>query len=212
MSELAITPDQNEWTPAQKAVLVAAGIKPSSPEEGLLFLSFCQRTGLDPLSRQVYLMQGKPFVSIDGLRLIAERTGQYRGQTVPEWCGEDGVWTDVWLSSSPPAAARVGVLREGYDRPVFGVATWSEFGSNKGTWAKMPSTMLAKVAESQSLRRAFPADLSGVYSGDEMEQATVQQPKPAVPPRKITVESGPVVDEETGEVIPEAELLPLDDE
>lgn len=209
MSELAITSDQNEWNPAQKAVLVAAGIKPSSPEEGLLFLSFCQRTGLDPLSRQVYLMQGKPFVSIDGLRLIAERTGQYRGQTAPEWCGEDGVWTDVWLSPNPPAAARVGVLREGYDRPVFGVATWAEFGSSKGTWAKLSSTMLCKVAESQALRRAFPADMSGAYTTEEMGHA--EQPKPAVPPRKITVEAGPVVDEETGEVIPEAELLPLDD-
>ena len=141
-----------------------------------LFVSQCKRTQLDPFVRQIYFMKtrGRPtiVVSIDGFRLIAARSGVYGGQTQPQWCGEDGEWKDVWLSDDPPAASRVGVYRQGVEQPSWGVVTWKEFGQGKtSTWEAMPSHMLAKVAESHALRKAFPNEMSGLYSADEMQAA-----------------------------------------
>jgi phage recombination protein Bet len=158
----------------------------ASDDELALFIGQCNRTGLDPFSRQIYLIERwdakrgntrQVQISIDGQRLVAQRSGVYRGQVGPLWCGEDGVWKDVWLAKEPPAAARVGVLREGFAEPTWGVSLYrssvqkKKDGSPNAFWARDPAGMLAKCAESQALRKAFPQELSGLYTTEEMGQA-----------------------------------------
>ncbi|MFZ9885830.1 MAG: RecT family recombinase, partial [Ilumatobacteraceae bacterium] len=142
-----------------------------------LFLAICQRTGLDPFSRQIFFVKrggvGQTTLSIDGFRLVAERTGKYCGQAGPFWCGDDGEWRDVWLKNEPPAAAKVGVYRDGFKEPLWAVANFSAYNANSPIWRKMSALMLAKCAESLALRRAFPMELSGLYSQEEMDQAEV---------------------------------------
>jgi phage recombination protein Bet len=182
MSNLAL------WTPEQTQ-LISTTIAPGcSPDELKLFAYACQRTGLDPFSRQIYAIKrgGKMTISsgIDGLRSIAERTGQLDGSS-SYWCGEDGVWVDVWLSSKPPAAAKTIIYRKGCAHPFTATARFADFNAGQGLWSKMPSVMIAKCSEAQALRRAFPADLSGVYSTDEMDQA--------VEPVTVTAASAPAL-------------------
>lgn len=187
---LAISGEQTAWTDQQLAVLRSAGVKKEvTPAELTAFLHEAQRTGLDPFTKQIYLIGRwdarekrevyRSQTGIDGYRVVAHRAARRDGVRLGYddtlWCGADGEWRDVWLSSAPPAAAKVTVYR---DRQAFSaVATLAEYaarnkdGDPTPMWRRMPSTMLAKCAEALALRKAFPHDLSGLYTAEEMEQA-----------------------------------------
>lgn len=163
-------------------------------EELALFFATCMRTGLDAISRQIYCTvsewtdkrgnhQRKINIqaTVDGFRVIAERSGKYAGQVGPFWCGNDGQWQDVWLMKDPPRASKVGILRQDFKEPIWAVAIYESYKQDYSpVWNKMPEQMLAKCAESLALRKAFPNDLSGLYTDSEMaqsEERTVEQKK-----------------------------------
>lgn len=158
-----------------------------------LFGQVCQRTGLDPFSRQIYAIKRNQYnpetrqkepkmtvqVSVDGFRTIAARSGLYGGSAT-EWCGEDGIWRDVWLGNGSPAAAKTTVHRIGSPHPFTAVAKFSSYavsfnGKLSGLWEKMPDLMIGKVSESLALRKAFPAELSGLYTVEEFPPPEPEQ-------------------------------------
>lgn len=171
------------WNPEQLQLIKSVIAPGCSDPELLLFAQVCKRTALDPFAKQIYAIPRgygdkrklTIQVSIDGLRLIADRTGKYDGsETV--WCGMDGVWRDVWLFDEPPAAAKTTIYRLGSDRPFTGIARWGSYaqffkGNLGDMWAKFPDLMLGKCSEALALRKAFPHDLAGLYCNEEMGQA-----------------------------------------
>lgn len=167
--------------------------KESTDDEFSLFLQYCKSTGLNPFARQIFAIKRKDTLciqtSIDGLRIIAERTGKYVGQTPTLWCGSDGVWRDIWLETIPPTAAKVGILRKDFNEPIYSIALWKEFypETNKMFWSKMPSHMLSKCAEALALRKAFPMELSGVYSQDELGESSDFLPQQPPTKKGLTI-------------------------
>lgn len=245
MSELVALPtssDASAWTPEEKALVEAAGLVHTDSQTGekilaerpvvAAFLRHCERTGLDPIARQIYSIARKSKgqlrwqiqISIDGARLIAERSGQYEGQTTPQFTADGQSWTEVWLSTEFPKAARVGVYRRGFRKPLYAVALWDAYvqttynGDVTDMWRRMGPLMLAKCAETMALRKAFPQDLSGLYSAEEMSQAdsgassaTPAAPSGAAEPHRaaaaaaeeVIVEAEVVDDRKPGEVVAE---------
>lgn len=159
----------------------------ATPDELALFLYVARRSGLDPLTRQIYCIHrnvkervGNRDVwaakmtiqtSIDGFRVVARRTGLYAGQSKPVFS-----YTKDGLLES----AEITVYQfRGDERfeAATAIAFWDEYkqvdqeGNPTGMWRKMPRNQLAKVAEALALRKAFPQDLSGLYTEEEMQQA-----------------------------------------
>jgi len=159
----------------------------ASNEELGLFLTVAQRSGLDPFTKQIHFVKrwdskqkrevGAFQVGIDGFRVIAARNPRYQGRVGPWWAGKDGVWRELWTEETPPFAAKVGIVVQGYAEPIFATARWSAYvqttkeGNPNRFWNTMGPEQLAKCAEALALRIAFPNDLSGLYTHDEMAQA-----------------------------------------
>lgn len=143
------------------------------------FLGLCERRRLSPEARHVYLVNragkdknGNPKppnwviqTGIDGYRLIADRTGRYVGSDDPvfEYNAE--------RTKIVRATVTVRKLVGGVTGAFTASARMDEYAAGSDLWMKMPHTMIAKCAEGLALRKAFPEELSGVYTDVEMDQA-----------------------------------------
>lgn len=171
---LPTTADPAGWSGDQKALLDFAGLVirkrnadpvPAPRSTVVAFLQQCERTGLDPIARQIFAIErgGKWTiqVSIDGMRLVAQRSGLYRGQSRAQWTDgtkartplrdvdgsivrdgdgsivwtEDYQWFDVWAGSGNPVAARVSVYRADFDEPLTAVARWDTYKVENDEWS-----------------------------------------------------------------------------
>lgn len=163
------------WGEEHMQIVRDAFAPTASPIEFMVMWAGAKSRGLDPVKKQIHFvkrwddMRGcdvwSSQVSIDGFRAIAEATGKYDGQDEPEFSRDP---------EDKSLVAKVRVYRKDVGRAFVGVAMWPEFAQTKKNgdpvfmWKKMPFHMLAKCAEALALRKAFPEQLSGLYTPDEM--------------------------------------------
>jgi phage recombination protein Bet len=181
---------QNEWTESKVQVLKDTICRGTTDQELSMFVAVCQARNLNPFAKQIYCVMRwdrklkrevmSIQVGVDGYRLIAVNSGEYNGQSEPYFCGEDGVWKDIWLDEkNPPLAAKVEVYRKGIDRPFVGIAKYKEFvqknseGEIVSMWKQYPCNQLAKCAEAQGLRKGFPELYGNIEHKDESATSKV---------------------------------------
>lgn len=194
---IALIPEDTNFSPTnfnlkQIDILKNSICRGVSDEEFHIFLMACQKTQLDPFMKQIYAVKRKARkpdgswgetmtiqTGIDGYRLIAERTHCYAPGPEPTYHYD----SNGQLQSATAHIKKQ--TRDGTWHTVSASAYLDEYqqsfvdnktGEKKptGLWANMARTMLAKCAESQALRKAFPSEMSGVYTKEEMTQADIE--------------------------------------
>jgi phage recombination protein Bet len=164
-------------------------INPKATEqEAYLFCEFCKRKGADPMTKQVYLVvyegqSGRNVSFIAGKEYFTEKAeahAQFDGFTagiiVRPKDGGDLIHREgtFYLPSEETLLGGwAEVHRKDRKIPVKAEIALSEYNTGKSMWAKMPSTMVRKVAIVQALRESFPANLGGMYDSSEMNQAGI---------------------------------------
>ena len=178
---VALSQFETDEFESKKDLLKRTICKGATDDEFELFVHACKRTGLDPFMKQVYAVKRWDSnlkresmtiqTGIDGYRLIAERTGRYAPGKEPSYTYD----SNKNLESATAYVKKM--TKDGTWHEVAATAFYDEYcqrtKENKpiGMWQKMARNQLAKCAESLALRKAFPAEMSGLYTDEEMEQS-----------------------------------------
>jgi len=206
------------WSREQIDLVKRTVAKGCNDDELRMFMHVCAKSGLDPFMRQIYAIKrwdkraGRDVMtiqtSIDGFRVVADRTGKYAPGREPTFTHD----ADGHLVSATAYIKKQ--TDDGTWHECAATARYDEYvqrgmnGEPTAFWEKMRYNQTAKCAEALNFRRAFPIQLASIYTFDEMAQAEVERdaaekfprlrpktPKPSVmavigAPAAVTDETG----------------------
>ena len=126
-------------------------------------LSICNKYGLDPLLKHVVLIGGNAkderggyikkytvYITRDGLLHVAHSSGNLDGMRTSLWQDDLGVW------------AECTVYRKDMTHEFSYKVYMDEYKANTQVWQKYAKSMLIKVAEVFTLRRAFDVAITPI--------------------------------------------------
>jgi len=193
----AVTQLPNALTAQTNAIRTAlkTSLYPGASDESVdMVLAYCQASQLDPMTKPVHIvsiwdskLKKKRDVIMPGIglyRIQAARTQQYAGVSKPEY-GPDTTLTLDNVEVTFPAWCKIVVRRllpGGVIAEFAAVERWIENYATAGKdertginsdapnamWKKRPYAQLAKCAEAQALRKAFP-EIGAQPTFEEME-------------------------------------------
>lgn len=149
--------------PRELALLKAVGLDRVSAEQRELAINIAARYDLDLMLKHIVLVDGRPYITRDGLLHIAHRSGVFDGieVTVPEVV--DGFWR-----------CTASVYRKDMARPFTFPGRYPTQGGNQ----KYAPEMAIKVAESMALRRAFNIAAPTQDERWDVPEVPVHEPAP----------------------------------
>ncbi|KAG0167296.1 hypothetical protein DFQ28_005168 [Apophysomyces sp. BC1034] len=172
-----------------------------------MVIGYCKASGLDPMQKPVHIvpmwdnkaksMRDVIMPGIGSYRTQAARSGGYAGVSEPEF-GPDVTEELSNLTMTYPAWCRVVVKRllpNGLIAEFAATERWKENYATAGKdsqapnamWKRRPYAQLAKCAEAQALRKAFP-EFGAQPTADEMEGKSLD-------------DGATVIDGNTGEIL-----------
>lgn len=167
IQRISSVPTEADFTQEQLDLIKATVAKGATNEELRLFLYRCKNMGLDPLKPgMVHFVKygnspGTMIVGIEGFRSKAKHTGKLAGIQRGIIRDEKGKCVGGWCE----------VKHADWEKPAREEVSLAEYNTGKSQWAKMPETMIKKVAEAAALRMVFPDEVGGLYVAEEMNQA-----------------------------------------
>lgn len=159
-------------TKEDKSLLLATVAKGATESEFQMFWEFCKSTGLNPFKKEIWFIKTgagvQMMTGINGFLTIANNHPQFDGMTV-----------SIKEEDGKLISATCTVYRKDRKYPSEATVYYSEYAKNSPIWRTMPRMMLQKVAKSVALREAFPQELNGMYTQEEMPpEYSIQESKP----------------------------------
>jgi len=150
------------WNAEMIATLKQTVAQGATDAEFAMFREICNASGLNPFKREVWFIKSggraQIMTGIHGFFAIANKNPSY-----------DGMEIDVEMNAHGAVVKAVAkVYRKDRKFPSTGIALMSEYGKDTGVWRSFPSHMLMKCAKAIALREAFPQEINGLYTEEEM--------------------------------------------
>ncbi len=153
--------------PRELALLKAVGFDRLQPEQRALALAIAGKYELDTMLKHLVMIEGRPYITRDGLLHVAHRSGQLDGIETSEPAIIDGFWR-----------ASCSVYRKDMGRPFTYTGRYPTSGGN----AKFAPEMAVKVAEVMALRRAFDVAAPTAEERWDIPEAAAEASRSAAAP------------------------------
>jgi len=149
--------------------------------EVMLFLELCKRQKLDPfVTGEVFLIKYKE--GVPAQTVVGYNTYKRRAEENPNYLGkEEGIVVQRGNDIVKKDGAclypqetllggwcKVSYLKNGYQVYSYKECEMSEYRQENTMWRTKPAMMICKVAVSQALRDAFPKEMNGLYTAEEL--------------------------------------------
>jgi phage recombination protein Bet len=149
--------------------------------EVMLFLELCKRQRLDPfVTGEVFLIKYKE--GVPAQTVVGYNTYKRRAEENPNYLGkEEGIVVQRGNDIVKKDGAclypqekllggwcKVSYLKNNYQVYSYKECEMSEYRQDNTMWRTKPAMMICKVAVSQALRDAFPKEMNGLYTAEEL--------------------------------------------
>ncbi len=174
--------------------LVSGKAESVTPQEVIMFMKLCEHQGLNPFLGEAFLVkysESNPAQIVVGKNALEKRA--YRNQRFRGIVGgiivvrTDSVIDyrvgEFYLPEERLVGGWAKVFVDGYTNPIESSVSMAEYNQGKSVWSQKPATMIHKVAKVHALREAFPEEMAGMYSAEEvgaydLPEAPVDMPAP----------------------------------